>query len=216
MGISRRILVVEDDALLRGLISAMLTAKGFSVQVAGNAAEARKIASEFDPDLALLDIELGAGPSGVDLASALRVSQPSIALVFLTHIPEPRLFGIDSKQIPRDAGYLYKEKISDPGVLEVAIESVLRGKSVNSYRDDKSPEHRFSKMSRSQLEVIKLVALGLTNSQIAAERGTSIRAVENLLQRAFAAANIEVAEGEHARVKIAREFIKTAGIPTAK
>lgn len=213
MSIARRILVVEDDALIRGLLSARLESKGFEVQSAANAAEARRIATTFDPDLALLDIELGAGPSGVDLAMAFRTAQPSIALVFLTHIPEPRVFGIDSKSIPKDAGYLYKGAISDPGVLEAAIESVLRGKSVAGYRDDKTVTHAFSKVSRSQLEVIKLVALGLTNAQIATERGTTIRAVEHLLQRAFAASGIDVADGEHARVKIAREFIKTAGIP---
>lgn len=214
MNIARRILVVEDDSLIRGLVSNLLTSKGFSVRVAPDAAAAREIAIDFDPDLALLDIELGPGPSGVDLALALRATQPTISLVFLTHIPEPRIFGIDSKAIPKDAGYLYKGHISDPGVLEAAIESVLRGRSVSNFRDDKNSSHAFSKVSKSQLEVIKLVALGRTNAQIATERGTTIRAVENLLQRAFAASGIEVSDGEHARVKIAREYIRTSVLPS--
>lgn len=213
MKVARRILIVEDDALIRSLVSALLESKGFEVRTANSAAHARSIADEFDPDLALLDIELGEGPSGIDLSVALRHSHPALALVFLTHIPEPRVVGVDNRSIPKNAGYLYKGRISDPGVLEEAIEAALRDKVNGSQRHDKTSTHIFSEVSRSQLEVIKMIALGYTNAQIAAERGTTVRAVENLLNRAFEASGIEVAEGEHMRVKVAREYIKAAGLP---
>jgi CheY-like chemotaxis protein len=109
---NRKVLVVEDDALLRSLIISKLEADGFVVQATDSAATARKIADDFDPDVALLDIELGNGPTGIDLALILRKSQPEIALVFLTHIPEPRVVGIDNRKIPKNAAYLAKDRIT--------------------------------------------------------------------------------------------------------
>ena len=210
----RKVLIVEDEALLRVLISNTLEAEGFIVATAASAAEARRVADDFDPDIALLDIELGDGPSGIDLALILRRNTPEIGLVFLTHIPEPRVVGVDNKMIPRNAAYLVKDRIAESGVLRSAIEAALRDRVSREFRDDKK-EHALSDVSRSQLEVFKLVALGRSNSEIAAARGTTIRAVENLVKRAMEAVGINPGEG-NARVLAAREFIKVAGLPHSK
>ncbi len=69
--VERKILVVEDESLLRNLIANLLESEGFLVQSAGSAVEAKRVAKLFDPDLALLDIELGDGPNGLDLAESL-------------------------------------------------------------------------------------------------------------------------------------------------
>ena len=58
-----------------------------------------------------------------------------------------------------------------------------------------------------------MVALGLSNHQIATERGTTVRAVENLVKRAFEAAGIDVESNTNPRVTAAREYIKIAGMP---
>ena len=214
MGIfDRKVVVVEDEPLIRGLISANLEADGFVVRTAGNSAEAREVAEDFDPDIAILDIELGDGPTGVDLALILRRKHPEIALVFLTHIPEPRVVGIDNKSIPKNAAYLVKDRIADPGVLRKAIEAAVRERVSKDFRDDKNLEHSLSEVSRSQLAVLQMVALGMNNQQIAAERGTTVRAVENLVKRAFEAAGIDAESTTNPRVTAAREFIKVAGLP---
>ena len=214
MGIfDRKVLVVEDEPLIRGLIAAILEADGFVVRTAGSTAEARKVADDFDPDIAILDIELGDGPTGVDLALILRQKFPEIVLVFLTHIPEPRVVGIENRSIPKNAAYLVKYRMADPGVLRQAIEAAVREKVSKDFRDDKNLEHSLSEVSRSQLSVLQMVALGLSNQQIAAERGTTVRAVENLVKRAFEAAGIDVETSNNPRVTAAREFIKVAGMP---
>jgi DNA-binding NarL/FixJ family response regulator len=135
--------------------------------------------------------------------------------VFLTHIPEPRVVGIDNKLIPKNAAYLNKERIADPGVVRDAIEAALRDKVRANFRDDKK-EHSFTEVSRSQLSVLQMVALGMSNAEIAAERDTSVRAVENLVKRAFIAAGIDVEAGGNPRVVAAREYIKVAGLPFGK
>jgi DNA-binding NarL/FixJ family response regulator len=212
---NRKVLVVEDDALLRSLIVSKLEADGFVVEATDSAATARKIADDFDPDVALLDIELGNGPTGIDLALILRKEQPEIALVFLTHIPEPRVVGIDNRKIPKNAAYLAKDRITDPTMLSDAIDAALRGKAGRDFRDDKR-DYPLAELSRSQLAVLQMVALGMSNTQIAKERDTTVRAVENLVKRAFEAAGIDTEAGGNPRVNAAREYIRIAGLPHGK
>ena len=217
MGIfDRKVMVVDDDSLLLGLIGAKLETDGFEVAKATNSADARKIAEDFDPDIAVLDIELGDGPTGIDLALILRRNSPEIALIFLTHIPEPRVVGIDNRNLPRNAAYLLKDRMADPGILLKAIEAAVRDRVNKDFRDDKNLEHKLSEVSRSQIAVLQMIALGYSNQQIAAERGTTIRAVENLVRRALEAAGIDPDGAENPRVTAAREYIKLTGLPYGK
>jgi DNA-binding NarL/FixJ family response regulator len=56
----------------------------------------------------------------------------------------------------------------------------------------------------------------MSNQQIAKERGTTIRAVENLVKRAFETAGVDVENDANPRVTAAREYIKVAGMPFGK
>jgi DNA-binding NarL/FixJ family response regulator len=216
LAFDRKVLVVEDEPMIRGLLTAQLEAEGFQVRSASSAAEARALADDFDPDIAVLDIELGDGPTGIDLALILRRNSPEIALIFLTHIPEPRVVGIDNRNLPRNAAYLLKDRMADPGILLKAIEAAVRDRVNKDFRDDKNLEHKLSEVSRSQIAVLQMIALGYSNQQIAAERGTTIRAVENLVRRALEAAGIDPDGAENPRVTAAREYIKLTGLPYGK
>jgi len=213
---ARKALVVEDEPLILGFIVSLLESNGLDVRSAANAAEARRISDIFHPDVAILDIELGNGPSGFDLALVLRKTLPSIALVFLTHIPEPRVVGLDSRDLPPNAAYLVKDRMTDPALLMKAIDAAIRKTVRRNFRDDKNLSHSLSAVSKNQMDVLRMVALGLSNPQIAAERGTTIRAVENLVNRAFQAAGINLDAAENPRVAAARAFIKAAGLPHGK
>ncbi|MBM3687200.1 MAG: response regulator [Actinobacteria bacterium] len=83
-GWTRQVLVVEDEPFIRGLVVRMIEGAGFEALPAGSAAEALHLVDDTDPDAAILDIELGPGPSGIDLAAALTETMPHLALVFLT------------------------------------------------------------------------------------------------------------------------------------
>lgn len=215
MTISRSVLVVEDEALIRNLIASQLRNEGFEVHTASSAAEARKVAETSDPDLALLDIELGFGPTGIDLATILRKQDPGIAIVFLTHLPEPKLVGIDNRTVPKNAAYLVKDRISDPGELTRAIEAALRDRVTDDMRVFKNASSRFSKVSRSQLQVIQAIAEGASNQDIAEQRGTTVRAVENLIKRAFESAGLLTADNLDSRVNlrvaVAKEYLRAIG-----
>ena len=68
------ILVVDDDARLRGAAVALPRREGFRVTTADNAAEARDQAALHQPDLMVLDVMMP-GESGLDLTESLRREQ---------------------------------------------------------------------------------------------------------------------------------------------
>ena len=79
-----RILLVEDDALILMQMEALVEDAGhLVVGMAMRTAEALELAREVHPDLALVDLRLGEGDSGVDVAHALR-DQPDVMVVFVT------------------------------------------------------------------------------------------------------------------------------------
>ncbi len=208
-----RILIVEDEPLVRALLTSLLEAEGFKTKQAATAADARAITKDFDPQVAVLDIKLGSGPSGIDLAQILRTQFPSIGLVFLTHIPEPRVVGVENRNIPKNSAYLRKDRMADTGVLRKAIDAAFSNRVSKDLRDDKNSSHKLTDVSRSQLDVLRMVAMGLSNHEIAAQRGTTVRAVEHLVKRAFASAGVDATAPGNSRVVAAREFISVAGMP---
>jgi len=212
MAINQKLLVVEDNTFMRALISDLLVSLGFEVEAVESASAAVKAAARFDPDAAILDVELGAGPNGFDLARILRETAPEIGLVFLTNIPEPKTIGVDNRSIPKDAAYLVKDSVGDIDLLLKAIKASMRGRVGQELRHDRDV-HSLSNLSRSQLDLLHLAALGLSNTEIAARRGTTVRAVENLFKRAIDSAGIEVGPGEHGRVVAVRKYIETVVLP---
>jgi DNA-binding NarL/FixJ family response regulator len=214
MSIQRRILVVEDEPLLRNLLVSLLKASQFDAHSAANAAEAIKLAKKIDPDLALVDIDLGDGPNGINFSKILTDTNPGVAVVFLTHIADPRLLGISDNEMPKNYAYLLKSKMEDPGVLVSVIESALRDEVTREQQDNRQPNHPFTKLSKSQLDVLRLLAAGLSATQIAERRGTSARAVRNIITRACLAAGIEHDSEANARLLAVREYIRFAGIPS--
>jgi DNA-binding NarL/FixJ family response regulator len=213
----RRVLVVEDDPFLQSLIADTLIGAGFEVETANNAANAKQVVLSFDPDAAVLDIELGNGPTGIDLADLIVRQFPHTAIIFLTHLPDPRFVGVDSTSIPAKAAYIRKETITEKGALVNIIESALRDgtKRNKQLRTDLDPSRPLGNLSKSQISVLRSIAQGLSNAEIAVQRGSTLRAVEHLIRRTFAAVGIDADQSVNARTAAARAYIDAAGLPTS-
>ena len=205
----RHLLVVEDEALLRDLIARTLEAEGFVVTTVSNAADAKRAVKTVDPDAMVVDIELGPGPNGLDLAQALTRTRPDIGVVFLTNLPDPRFASSDSK-VSKNQAYLRKSGLESSTNLLDAIESVLRDRVTKEYRHDLASSRPFSNLSARQIDTLKLVSQGKTNRQIAEIRGTTERAVESMLSRVFEALEIDP-KASNARVEAAARFEKSKG-----
>jgi DNA-binding NarL/FixJ family response regulator len=187
----RHVLVVENEPLMRDLIAKAVESSGFIVTTAANAADAMRSVKVMDPDALVIDIELGPGPDGFDLAEAVTKIYPEVGIVFLTNLPDPRFAGKDSAVINKTQAYLRKTAINTGQELVQAIESVLRGKVTKAYRHDLSANRPLANLSQRQIQTLQLVADGKTNAQIAGLRGTTVRAVEGMLTRIFELLNID-------------------------
>lgn len=83
MGDRSRVLVVEDDALVREGVESALRADGHDVHVEPDGRDLDAVLGRFRPHLALLDVGLPEGPDGFELAARIR-SGPDIPVMFLT------------------------------------------------------------------------------------------------------------------------------------
>lgn len=207
----RSVLVVEDDALLRELLAVALERHGFSVDTAASASDAKRSFSRGDHDALVLDINLGPGPNGFDLAEVLRQQAPHAAIVFLTNVPDPRFVGRAPEDVPKGVAYLRKSSLGDVDALIVALDSALRGSGIDGLRQDRDPDRPLASLTRKQIAVLSLVAAGKSNAQIAEERGVSVKAIEDTISRAAQALGIDTQDEGNIRVAAARRFLAATG-----
>ncbi len=122
MNDSPHILLVDDDARLRGLLSRFLIEQGYRVTMAENAADAREKLRVFDFDLMVLDVMMP-GETGLSLTEDLRAERaPSMPILLLTArgAPEDVVAGFEAGADD------YLGKPFDPRVLLVRIRAMLR------------------------------------------------------------------------------------------
>ena len=203
--------MVEDQTFVASLIADSLTREGFDTSIAGNAIEARDQVHASDPDAAVIDINLGAGPSGMQFGQWLHRTHPYVALIFLTRHVDPRTVGFKQWDIPEGATFLSKDRMSDPKSLVQAIESALR-QGPQLIRHDLETTSKLTHLTVTQLEILRLAAQGLTNAAIAERRGTSERTVEQRLQAVYDALGIEISKDANARVLAIKTFIESGGL----
>jgi len=95
------LLLVEDDILVRMTVALMLEDDGFQVVEASTAEEAQRLMQGgLNAMVMVTDVDLGAGPSGMELADELRSQRPDLAIIFITG----RLASLAGRELkPREA-----------------------------------------------------------------------------------------------------------------
>lgn len=204
--VAGRVLVVEDDDFTRTLVSSLVSALGYEVcGQASSVTEAMSLAHEALPDLAVLDLDLGEGPTGVHLAHGLRKLIPSIAIVMLSSYGDPSWMG-QRKRPPVGARYVVKGDVSEPTVLgdafARALESPLEAQDVELTRPP---------LSEGQWEILRLVAAGYTNIEIARRRSLTEEAVKKAVTRLVRQLDIDPGDDGNARVLLARAYTQLTG-----
>jgi DNA-binding NarL/FixJ family response regulator len=200
----RRVLVVEDEPLIRSLTISLLDSAGFDPRGVDSAAAAISALRDFDPDALLVDLDLGEGPGGAEVLAYADRYAPWAALVVLTNAPSPEVAGVDRRLIPERAAYLHKRTLAHAELLLETLEGVLRDQEPR--RDDSTDSGPLSVLSRDQLEVLRLIAAGFSNAEIAARRGTSSHGVEQIVQRLILRLNVEKGSTTNPRVQLVKLY----------
>ena len=183
----------------------------FQVETAPDAAKARKVIDRFDPDILLLDISLGDGPSGIHLAHAIHETRSDIAILILTKHPDAKSATSEGLDLPPNVGFLRKHLVNDIQYLLDAIEKVLTDRP-QEVRQDQPNENQISKLSPQAIKVLALVAQGYTNTEIALRVDLSIKSVERWIDTIYKELDIESKGPINPRVEAARQYYLATGI----
>ncbi len=197
---------------MASLLARVLEEEGFEPSIAGDVKSARRLVDDVDPDCVLIDLSLGPGPSGADLATVLHHQRPDIALILLTRYPDLRSAGLGDYEVPPNCGFLRKDKVSDPKFLVLAIEQVLRDKALD-VRDDIDPTRPLGNLTEQQQDILRLMALGYTNEAIAQMKGASRSSVERWVAGILQAMDIDGRGRLNPRVEAVRRYVAVVGVP---
>ena len=207
-----RVLVVEDNDFTRITLSGALVNAGLDVVgETGSAAEALRIARRRAPDAAMLDLDLGAGPSGIDLAVELRELLPGIGLVMLSSYEDPRLTGRNVDHMPVGTRYAVKGRVGDAQTLAALITKAIADVQGGAHGAGPPGVPQLSRLTDGQIEVMRLAADGLSNAQIAEARFVSESSVERMLGRIAVELDLDAQGGANRRVLITREYMRMSG-----
>lgn len=211
-------IIVEDESLYRELLQTALDSlpQIEIVGAFGDAGSALAAAPALKPDVALLDIELGGGPNGVELALRLRYILPHLGIVILSNHSNPWLLASVPEESMEGWSYLLKSEVRDLATLARVIVGATQGLVVFSPQlIKKARAHGPSPLARltpRQREVLELIAEGYSNAGIAQRLGISRKTVENYINELYGQLGIDPRDGsQQARVKAALMFLGYKG-----
>lgn len=206
------VLILDDDSFARATLQASLSLAGFEALAVGTSKDAIDSLSKRGFEVAVLDIDLGPGPTGVDVAYALRKLNPLLGLVFLTSFSDPRLSKAGSLSLPKGARYLSKSDLRDiSGLGSLVLQAKFHPLTKTV------AQQKIAELSDHQLDVMKLVAAGLSNSEISKRLGISEKAVEHVITRICKLLGIESSSRSNSRVLMVRAYSDLTGksLPSA-
>ena len=182
-----RVLLAEDHRTVRQGVRLLLDAQP-DVEVVGEAGDGRAallLAREVAPDVVLMDVSMP-GMNGLRATERLSEELPRVRVVALTRHTDRAYM----QQLLRAgaAGYVLKQ--SDPSVLLQAVRAVaaggsyldpaIAGKALSGYFGRKAGGGSVAEvnLSERETEVLRLIALGYSNKEIAARLSLSVKTVE--------------------------------------
>lgn len=182
---SVKVLLVDDHEMVRiGLAAVLGTEDGIEVVgEASNGLEGLRLAQEYRPDVVLMDLVMEP-MDGIETTRRLLEVHPDCKVIVLTSFLD------DEKLYPViEAGaFSYLLKTSRAGEIASAIRSAANGqpvlesqvasKMMNRFRQPKAPSAPHHELTEREMEVLKLIAKGKSNQDVADELYIGIKTVK--------------------------------------
>ncbi len=216
-----RVVIAEDQALLREGIVALLREKGIDVVAqAEDAPGLLRVLAGHKPDLAIVDVRLPPTftDEGVRAALEARAKYPGLGVLILSQYVEPVYTAelLDSGE--GGIGYLLKERVGDVKAFIEAVESVARGgtaldrevvSELVRRRDPGGGDGALAALTPREREVLGLMAEGKTNTAIARSLVVTPGAVEKHISNIFSKLDLPATDEDHRRVLAVLAFLRS-------
>lgn len=207
-----RVIVVEDQALLREGLVRLFTDKGHDV--VGSSGDARgldELVAATEPELVVLDIRMPPtfSDEGATAARALKAARPDLGVLLLSQHVDKSV--VDLVANP-GFGYLLKDRVFEVDEFLDAAERVAGG---GSALDPKvvadlvaAQDGPLARLSSRELDVLRLMAEGLTNNGIAGRLFLSARTVEAHVGNLMTKLDITDSDERHRRVLAVLSYLR--------
>jgi DNA-binding NarL/FixJ family response regulator len=212
-----KVVIGEDQALLRQGIVSLLNAAGF--EVVAEAADApdlvRKVGAH-KPDVAIVDVQMPPENTddGLRAAIQIRSTHPDVGVLVLSQFAEER-YAVDL--IADDAagvGYLLKDRVTDFTGFAEAVRRVGAGGTVldptvvSHMLGRRRREDPLETLTPREREVLELMAEGRSNKGIAEKLVVTPHAVEKHVTSIFSKLGVSSGTEDHRRVLAVLEFLR--------
>ena len=150
--------------------------------------------------------------SCIEILEKFRTHNRALGIVLLTDTPDLRLYGIKQDSLPRGTQIIVKSALTNLHEIRVAIdlankEDAITGWVANDWNSS------LNSLTDIQIETLRLLALGLSNSDIGKRRFVSEKSVEQTITRIGQHLHVAHEKGRNMRVVLASEYYKWLGAP---
>ena len=204
-----RVLVAEDQLLLREGLSRLLTDSGFDVVAqAGDAVDLQRKVAAHRPDVAIIDVQMPPDQTDDGLRAAIQIrrAHPETGIVMLSQFRD-EAYALDLiGENARGVGYLLKDRVADVASFADAVRRVAGGGSaldpeIVALMVGRRRKHDpLEALTPREHQVLALMAEGKSNLGIAEALKVTLAAVEKHVGRIFAKLELGNEPLEHRRV----------------
>ena len=203
-----RVVLADDDVLLREGLASLLERSGFEiVGTCGTGSELIELVREHRPELALIDIRMPPehATEGLDAARVIRAEVPETAIVVLSAHVEVE-HAIDLLASGQGSGYLLKSRVSDIDEFIGTLNRIVRGGSVvdpavvQELVAARRVDDPLDEITPREREVLALMAEGRSNAGIAHTLFVTEGTVEKHVHSILSKLPLPEGEDDHRRV----------------
>jgi DNA-binding NarL/FixJ family response regulator len=212
-----RVVVADDDILLREGLASLLDRSGFEVVgQAGDGVELVNLVRSINPELAIIDIRMPPGHSteGLEAAQLIRRELPNTAIVVLSaHVEVEEAMELLAGG--ESIGYLLKSRVTDVAEFIHTIRTIVAGGSVvdpSLVQELVRARHRrdpLDALSPREHEVLALMAEGASNAGIAVRIYVSEGTVEKHVRSILMKLDLPESGSDHRRVLAVLKYLET-------